>query len=111
MTEKAQKYLYDILNAIELIELFSQGIDHFNAYRADLKTKSAIERQVAIIGEAVTHFKKQETEVVLSNMPQIIAVRNRLIHAYDKVDDIVIWAIVDEHLSHLKLEVQNALAL
>jgi uncharacterized protein with HEPN domain len=64
MTERAQKYLHDILNAIELIELFSQGIDTFNAYRADLKTKSAVERQVAIIGEAVTHFKKQETEVV-----------------------------------------------
>jgi uncharacterized protein with HEPN domain len=67
MTEKAQKYLYDILNAIELVELFAEGIDNFNAYRTDLKTKSAIERQVAIIGEAVTHFKKQETEVVLKS--------------------------------------------
>jgi uncharacterized protein with HEPN domain len=111
MTEKAQKYLYDILNAIELIELFSEGVDHFNAYRADLKTKSAIERQVAIIGEAVTHFKKQETEVVLSNMPQIIAVRNRLIHAYDHVEDQVIWKIVEQHLAPLKLEVQKALEL
>jgi uncharacterized protein with HEPN domain len=75
-----------------------------------LKTKSAIERQVAIIGEAVTHFKKQETEVVLSNMPQIIAVRNRLIHAYDHVEDQVIWKIVEQHLAPLKLEVQKALA-
>jgi uncharacterized protein with HEPN domain len=48
MTEKAQKYLNDILNAIELIELFSEEIDNFNAYRADLKTKSAVERQIAI---------------------------------------------------------------
>jgi uncharacterized protein with HEPN domain len=111
MTERAQKYLHDILNAIELVELFSEGIDNFNAYQTDLKTKSAIERQVAIIGEAVTHFKKQETEVVLSNMPQIIAVRNRLIHAYDHVEDQVIWKIVERHLAPLKLEVQNALTL
>jgi uncharacterized protein with HEPN domain len=110
MTERAQKYLYDILNAIELIELFSEGIDNFNAYRTDLKTKSAVERQIAIIGEAVTHFKKHETVVVLNNMPQIISVRNRLIHAYDKVEDKVIWMIVDEHLAPLKLEVQKALA-
>jgi uncharacterized protein with HEPN domain len=44
-------------------------------------------------------------------MPQIISVRNRLIHAYDKVEDKVIWMIVDEHLAPLKLEVQQALAL
>ncbi|MEN9613044.1 MAG: hypothetical protein RLZZ628_3858, partial [Bacteroidota bacterium] len=69
MTERAQKYLYDILNAIELIELFSQGIDHFDAYQADLKSKNAIERQLGIIGEAVTQFKKHETVFELSYMP------------------------------------------
>ena len=37
MTERAQKYLHDILNAIELVELFSEGIDNFNAYQTDLK--------------------------------------------------------------------------
>jgi uncharacterized protein with HEPN domain len=58
MTEKAKKYLADILNAIELIELFSQGIENYETYRGDLKSKNAIERQLGIIGEAVTQFKK-----------------------------------------------------
>ncbi|MEN9612513.1 MAG: hypothetical protein RLZZ628_3327 [Bacteroidota bacterium] len=111
MTERAQKYLYDILNAIELIELFSQGIEDFDAYQADLKSKNAIERQLGIIGEAVTQFKKHETVFELSYMPQMISVRNRLIHAYDNIDDSVIWKIVEQHLAPLKLEVQQALAL
>jgi uncharacterized protein with HEPN domain len=110
MTEKAKKYLADILNAIELIELFSQGIENYEAYRTDLKSKNAIERQLGIIGEAVTQFKKHETAFELSHMPQMISVRNRLIHAYDSIDDSVIWTIVERHLSSLQLEVQKALA-
>jgi uncharacterized protein with HEPN domain len=69
MTERAQKYLHDILNAIELIELFSEGIPDFNTYQADLKSKNAIERQLGILGEAVTQFKKHETVFELSYMP------------------------------------------
>jgi uncharacterized protein with HEPN domain len=39
MTENAKKYLADILNAIQLIELFSQGIENYDVYLADLKSK------------------------------------------------------------------------
>jgi uncharacterized protein with HEPN domain len=111
MTEKAKKYLTDILYAVEKIELYTQGIVDFEGYDADSKTKSAVERQIAIIGEAVTQFKKHESVFALSFTPQMIAVRNRLIHAYDNIDDPIIWNIVEHHLSPLKLEVQNALAM
>jgi uncharacterized protein with HEPN domain len=41
----------DILESIEHIEIFLEGID-FDSYRADEKTKSAVERQMQIITEA-----------------------------------------------------------
>lgn len=47
----------DILNAIELIEQFIESTKNFNQYIADFKTQSAVERQLAIIGEAVNSLK------------------------------------------------------
>lgn len=44
MTEKAKKYLADILQATDLIEDFSIEITDFFEYQKDLKTKSAVER-------------------------------------------------------------------
>ena len=50
MTEKSKKYLSDILMAIDLIEKFTVDITNVNIYQNDLKTQSAVERQLAIIG-------------------------------------------------------------
>lgn len=105
MTDKARKYLVDILKAIELIELFSSDVSGFEAYKADLKTKSAVERQLAIMGEAVSQFKKKETSYKITHALQIIGLRNRLIHAYDSTEDTVVWAILKNHLPNLKIEI------
>ncbi|MDR1881519.1 MAG: hypothetical protein LBR26_01905 [Prevotella sp.] len=54
--DKAGKYLFDIQSAIALIESFIKDINSFDAYDSDLKTQSAVERQLAIIGEVVSKF-------------------------------------------------------
>lgn len=109
MTEKAKKYLTDIRQAIELIEDFSKEIIDFSDYQKALKTKSAVERQLGIIGEAVNQFRKEEQEVVLSHTRQMIDFRNRLIHSYDNLDDSIIWVILKKHLPVLKQEVEKEL--
>ena len=53
MTEKAEKYLADVLQAIALIERFSEEVTDFFEYQKDLKTKSAIERQLAFIDKSI----------------------------------------------------------
>ena len=53
MKVKAKKYLSDILQAINLIEDFISDVPTFEEYIPDLKTQSAVERQLGIIGEAV----------------------------------------------------------
>jgi len=109
MTEKAKKYLVDIQKAVELIEDFSNNLTDFFQYKNDLKTKSAIERQLGIIGEAVNQFRKQEQEVVLSNTRQMVDFRNRLIHSYNNVDDTIVWAILKRHIPILKEEIEREL--
>ncbi len=77
MTERGKKYLSDIQIAIELIESFIKDIQSFESYEEDLKTQSAVERQLGIIGEAVNKFKQECPDEVLENTSQIIGFRNR----------------------------------
>jgi uncharacterized protein with HEPN domain len=90
MTEQSLKYLYDILQSIELIEEFTIDICSFDAYVNDLKTHSAVERQLGIIGEVVNKFHALQSEVILSNSSKIKGFRNRLIYAYDAVDPSIV---------------------
>jgi uncharacterized protein with HEPN domain len=67
MTKKGKKYLSDILIAIELIEQFTEEVNEFSQYQSDSKTKSAVERQLSIVGEAVNNYRKLEEQFELTN--------------------------------------------
>lgn len=101
MQAKKEKYYSDILLAIQLIEDFTKDTSSFELFSADKKTKSAAERQLSIIGEAVNNIRKMDNND-LQDIDQIVAFRNRIIHAYDNIDDSIIWAIIKNHLPILK---------
>ncbi len=107
MMDKSKKYLSDILIAINLVENFTDTIKDFNQYNDDLKTQSAVERQLAIIGEALNKLKKVAPNLDIENSKQIIGFRNRLVHAYDSIDNSIVWAILHRHLDKLKLEIED----
>jgi uncharacterized protein with HEPN domain len=96
-----------MLMAIALVEEFTSDISDFTIYNGDRKTQSAVERQLAIIGEALNQFKKLEPAVEIQNDKQIISFRNRLVHAYDSLDNTIVWAIMSKHLKPLKLEIEK----
>lgn len=105
MTEITKKYLVDIMLSIELIDDFFDNCSSFIDYKSDLKTKSAVERQLIIIGEVINKIKKID-DLELSHSKEIINFRNRLVHAYDSIDDAIVWAIKHNHLPKLKTEVE-----
>ena len=105
MTEKSQKYLSDIIHSIELIDEFTKSIKTFSQYENDLKTQSAVERHLGIIGEAVNKYDILNPNDSLVNARKIVGFRNRLIHAYDAIDPSMIWAIIKQYLQPLKEEV------
>jgi uncharacterized protein with HEPN domain len=107
MTEKSKKYLSDVLMAIHLIREFTIDITDFNIYEKDRKTQSAVERQLVIIGEALNKLRLIESGIVIENDKQIIGFRNRLVHAYDSIDNSIVWAIINRHLENLKTEIEN----
>ena len=90
MMEKKKKYLSDILIAIEFIEDFTSNIKNFDEYSNDYKTQSAVERQLVIVGEALNKLKKHDPLIELEYEKQIVAFRNRLVHAYDSIDNTIV---------------------
>ncbi len=107
MTDKERKYLSDVLNSIDHILSFTNELTSFDQYKKNFLIKGAVERHLAIIGEAINKFLKESRENDLANARQIISLRNRLIHSYDNVDDRIIWTIVRRHINPLKEEIKK----
>lgn len=108
MQRDIRKYLTDIAIHIDYIEDFLTGISDFNAYEQDRATQYAVERALGIIGEAANHTRRMDPTISISNLNQIIALRNMLIHAYDSINNAIIWTVIVNHLPTLKSET-NAL--
>ena len=110
MNLEVQKWLYDILLSIQSINEFVGEVRMFEAYESDKKLRRAVEREIIIIGEAVNRIKNVAPDIKITHAHQIIATRNRVTHAYDAVDNAMIWNIVINHLPNLKSEVEKLLS-
>ncbi len=107
MDNTTKSWLFDILSSIKEIEsYFVETPKMFEIYRNDLRTKRAIERNVEIIGEAMSRILKHDEKIEISNSRKIVDVRNRIIHGYDSVSDEVIWGIVVKNLPVLQKEIE-----
>ena len=109
MNEEIKKYLQDILDALTSVEQFTTGVTSFYQYRDNLMMKAAVERKLEIVGEAMNKASRLAPDLEISSKQKIISLRNRIIHAYDAVDDILIWEVVQKHLPVLKQDVSNLL--
>ncbi|GAB3698402.1 DUF86 domain-containing protein [Spirosoma flavus] len=110
MHDNVKAWLYDILTAINEIEsFFIDTPKQFQIYQKDLRTKRAVERNIEIIGEAMTRILKQSEEINITDSRKIVAVRNRIIHGYDSVSDEIIWGIIIRQLPILQAEVESLL--
>ena len=109
MNLEVQKWLYDILISIQSIHEFVGDVQVFEMYESDKKTRRSVEREIMIIGEAVNRIKKIDPAIEIMHAQQIIATRNLVAHAYDAVNNAMIWNIVVNHLPNLKSEVEKLL--
>ena len=107
MDESILKYLFDIKESIDSIESYLGNVRNFNDYLEDKMLRRAIEREFEITGEAMTRIDKIDADISISSKKQIISMRNRVIHGYDKIDDEIIWGTIVRHLPLLKKEVEN----
>lgn len=108
MTERDGLFLAHILAAISDIESFTT--EGRSGFMADRKTQSAVVRQLQIIGEAVKNLSATLTAAEAA-VPwrQIAGARDRLTHAYFRVDLDAVWAMVEQDLPSLRQNVERML--
>ncbi|MDP6453821.1 MAG: DUF86 domain-containing protein [SAR202 cluster bacterium] len=110
MQRESQKFLYDIQQASDLIARITDG-KTFEVYANDEILRPAVEREFGIIGEAINQLSRVDSATVarITNFRRIIDFRNFLIHAYDQIDDDVVWDIVTNDLPILLEDIRQIL--
>ena len=101
-----KKYLFDILLSIETIESHLINTNTYEKFEGNLLLIDAVERRLAIIGEALNKAVKIQHDIAISNKTEIIKLRHLLIHHYDETDEAIIWNIIQTDLPVLKKEIE-----
>ena len=96
MRIESKKYLYDIVRAAKLARGFVVG-KTFADYGADPMLRSAVERQLEIVGEALAQLARTDpaTASQIGQYQRIIAFRNILIHGYAEIDNRIVWNVLE----------------
>ena len=93
--------LWDMLTAARAIESFVRGRS-YDDYGADLMLRSAVERQIEIIGEAARRVSS-EFQTAHPEIPwrPIQAQRHVLAHEYGEIKHDRIWRVAEQHVPEL----------
>ena len=103
MSERSLKLLVDALAAIDAAHQFL-GDASIEAYRNNHMLRSAVERQLEILGEACSQLDKQDAiwREAIPDLRFAIGLRNRIIHGYDEVDEDMVYETVRKDLPSLR---------
>ena len=82
----------------------------FESYQTDLKSKSAVERQMQIMTEAALRLSGDAEQIAPGpDWEGFRGMGNLLRHAYHRIDDQIIWNTVKDELPLMRETVLRAL--
>lgn len=110
MSPEEKKLLLDISEAIRNIDIHLEGRRIFDEFATNITKRRAVERELEIIGEATNNLLKIDPDSPLSFARKIVDLRNRVIHAYDAVDETIIWKVIVKDIPLFQTEVQDLLS-
>jgi len=102
-----EKYLYDMLSSCEFLLEFT-NTKTVDDYINDRAFRSALERELQIIGEALIQLEKV-APAVAGEIPEyrnIIGFRHVLVHGYDGLDPATVWNVVETKLEALAQKIK-----
>ncbi len=97
-----RKYLYDIVSCCEFVLEAAKG-KTVEDYKKDRLLRSALERELQIIGEAMMQLDNisPETAEQISQHRSIIGFRHVLVHGYSNLDPNTVWNVVETKINIL----------
>ena len=110
MPHEPEKYLFDMKDSCEFLMGFVHGKTLENM-RNDRGFRSAVERELQIIGEALIQLNKASPEIAerISEHKRIIHFRHVLVHGYDMIDPAIVWAVLEDKLPVMLDELSDLL--
>jgi len=108
-TRDYRDYLSDILDAVNDVENFVQGLT-YDEFIKDRKTLNAVVRSIEIIGEASKNIP-EPIKAKYKELPwkQMAGMRDKLIHAYFGIDAETLWKAAKDNIPLLKMPIQRIL--
>lgn len=106
-TRDEKKLLVDIIESTNSIDEHLEGKRILEEYLSNKTKRRAVE--IDIIGEAMSKLLKINPNTPISYSRIIVDLRNKVINAYDNVDDILIWKIVNKNIPLLLIEAKTLL--
>ena len=107
MNPDVLKYVQDILDSISKIDFHLSTVSTVTQYSSNVTIVDAVERRLAIIGEALWQINKIDPLVNVTDQNKIIGLRHILVHDYDLIDDPTIWRMCQNNLPVLKNEIRG----
>jgi len=103
MRREAAKLLWDAREASDRIVRFV-GNGSLKTYLGDEVTRSAVERQLEVIGEALGRLRALDPEIArrIPRLAQLVAFRDLLLHQYGDSDDRLVWDVVKTRVPALR---------
>ncbi len=110
MQPEAQQFLFDMRQAGAVIQDALAG-QTLLVFRQNVVLRSAVERQFQILGEALFQLAKSHSDVAaqIPRYRDIINFRHILVHAYNRVNPDVVWALAETDLPALCRELDRLL--
>ena len=108
MKDESLAHLHAILQAARAVKAFVSGRT-LEEYASDELLRSAVERKFEIMGEAIGRIKRDEPDLLLRIRQHraIMSFRNILVHAYDTIDDQIVWSVIEDDLENLITDVEH----
>lgn len=110
MNKEATIFLKHILESIQLLEKYMDGVTEEEFLHSSEKQDLAI-RRLEVIGEAVRNlpeeFRNEHSDIAWN---KAMATRNILIHHYFGIDLEIVWDTVTQSIPEFKKQVEQLLA-
>jgi uncharacterized protein with HEPN domain len=92
MRPEAGASLWDAAEAAALVREFTNGKTEAE-FNSDLVIRSAIERQLEILGEALNRLRRDDPDTAarVPDLDKIIGMRNIIAHEYGDIDYEIVW--------------------
>lgn len=102
--------LVDIRDAARFISVDTADAT-YEEFLHDQRMRQAVLYSFLVIGEAVNRLRRRDPEIAerISDLRQIVGMRNALIHGYDATDYPIVWRAIQETVPALRRQIEALL--